>query len=112
MANLAGVVQVVENWAFLEGTVEGVQPSDTHAGFAVIGLDVERVDADEPFPNLFPEATGTVVGVAVPNRTIEELRISPGGRLRCRARKASPFQVFADPTAVTMLERRRTDAES
>ena len=105
------MIQVVENWAFLEGTVDGVQPSGTHADFAVIDLEVERVDADEPFPNLFPEATGTVVGVAVPNRTIEELGISPRVRLRCRARKASPFQVFADPTAVTVLERRRTDAE-
>ena len=108
---MPAMVQVVDNWAFVEGTVEGVQPSDTHADFAVIDLEVERVDADEPFPNLLPEATGTKLGVAVPNRTIEALGISPGVRLRCRARKASPFQVFADPTAVTVLERRTTDAE-
>jgi hypothetical protein len=99
------MVQAVENWAFLEGVVQGMRPSGTRADLDVVDLAVDRVEADEPFPTLFQEEIGSVVGVVLPQRTIEQLAISPGVRLRCRARKASPFHIFADPNAVTVLER-------
>lgn len=99
------MVQAVENWAFLEGVVQGMRPSGTRPDLEVVDLAVDRVEADEPFPTLFQEEIGSVVGVVLPQRTIEQLAISPGVRLRCRARKASPFHIFADPNAVTVLER-------
>jgi hypothetical protein len=105
MANLGSMVQAVENWAFLEGAVKDVRPSDIRADLDVVDLAVERVDADEPFPSLFNEEPGTVIGVVVPHPTVEQLDITAGMRLRCRVRKVSPFRVFADPSGVTVLER-------
>jgi hypothetical protein len=101
------MVQPPENWAYLEGIAEAVRPSDTNPDLAVVDIAVEEVsaDPDERLRNLFGEAAGTVVPVLVPRNAIEELEIAPGMRMRCRARKASPFHVFADPDAVTVLGR-------
>lgn len=105
------MVQVVENWAILEGRVEGIRPSDVREDLAAVDVAIERVEPVPDFPNLFPDAEGTVVAVTIPKETVRDRLLEAGVRIRCRVRKASPFRVFAKPDEVRVLKPGR-DMES
>lgn len=98
------MVQVIENWAILEGSVEVIRPSEVRDDLAAVDVAVGRIEPFGDFPNLFPDAEGTVVTVTMPKEVIRDRRINVGSRLRCRARRASPFTVFAKPDEVSVLE--------
>lgn len=97
------MVQVVENWAVLEGTVKEERPSHVRADLVDVDVEVERVEPYEGFPNLFPEAENTIVSVTIPREVVTELGLAPGDRMRSRVRKASPFDVFAKPDEVEVV---------
>lgn len=98
------MVQVIENWAILEGSVEVIRPSEVRDDLAAVDVAVGRIEPFGDFPNLFPDAEGTVVTVTMPKEVIRDRRINVGSRLRCLARRASPFTVFAKPDEVSVLE--------
>jgi hypothetical protein len=60
-----------------------------------VDLLVDGVEGDETFPNLFEGDVGTTVSVVIPETTVQNLGVRSGVRLRCRARKSSPFTAFA-----------------
>ncbi len=97
------MVQVIENWAFLEGVVQTVGSSGVRDDLVTVDLVVDRIEPDEKFPNLFGEELQSSVSVVIPEKTVRQLDVRPGVRLRCRVRKASPFAVFADATDVTVV---------
>ena len=97
------MVQVIENWAYLEGVVQAVRSSGVRDDLVAVDLVVDRIEADARFPNLFGEELQSAVSVVIPETTVRQLDVRPGVRLRCRARKASPFAVFADPTDVAVV---------
>lgn len=97
------MVPPAANWAFLEGVVQAVRPGG--GDDLVVDLFVDRVDPDPPYPNFFGEELQTAVAVLIPERTVRELDIRPGVRVRCRAKKGLPFAaVVADRTNVSVLD--------
>jgi hypothetical protein len=97
------MVQVVENWASLEGTVRSTRPSQLGPDYVEVDLAVERVEPVEGFRNLFPEAENTVISVTFPGDIVEKLGLRAGDRIRCQARKASPFAAFAKADEVRIV---------
>ena len=99
------MVQALENWAILEGTVQSVRPSDVRADLDAVELAVDRVAPLDPYPNLLAEAQGAAVAVIIPRAVVRAQSIEAGVRIRCRARRASPFAIFASPDDLTVLSR-------
>ncbi len=98
--NHGAVVQVVENWAQVEGVVRGRERSPVGTALVSVILAVSRVDDVEGFPNLLHEAVGRDLGVLMPAAAADRAELRDGACARCRVRKASPALHFADPGTV------------
>jgi hypothetical protein len=95
-------VQIVENWADLEGDVRSVTRGSDVNGFDVVELDVRATRDVGVFPNFFAQSVGEVVRVYVPHDIVVGLPLNPGARVNCRVRKAGPTRVFIDPRQVSV----------
>jgi hypothetical protein len=102
------MVQIVENWAVLEGQVEGWQPASAGTR-AILTLRVSRVtpverSAGSFYPNFLEGREGASVQVVLPETTGGPM--ATGDRVRVRVRRGQqPDQFFAHPEGVTALTR-------
>jgi hypothetical protein len=93
------MVQVVENWADIEGEVRGVRNSELE-GYKTVEMLVKDAKAVEAFPNLLKQRVGQVIAVNVPESRAESFRKaceSGQPRVACRVRLAGPTRFFAHP---------------
>jgi hypothetical protein len=95
------MVQIVENWADLKGTVQSISDSDKGPDFCTMLIEVEDVADVEHFPNLVKLSPGEVVSVIARKDAAERSGVVQGGHVRGRVRKASPFEIFAHPDGFT-----------
>jgi hypothetical protein len=98
------MVQIVENWADLHGTVQSIGDSDKGADFCTVLVEVEDVADVEHFPNLVKVSPGDTVPVIARRDAVERSGVVEGGHVRGRVRKASPFEIFAHPDGFTAEE--------
>ncbi|MDQ3898863.1 MAG: hypothetical protein M3326_16745 [Actinomycetota bacterium] len=92
------MVQIVPNWADLEGEVVGVEPSDRLPDFTVVRVRVEKVTPVEGYADLLENCRGQVVAVLVRNEVAAAHGVDLGAHITCRARRADHRTVFAHPT--------------
>lgn len=90
-------MQIVPNWANVEGQVVGEEPSNRLPDFTVVYVRVEKVAPVDGFANLMQDCPGQVVAVLVRNDLAAGLDRSPGVRVRCLVRRTDPRTVFAHP---------------
>jgi hypothetical protein len=93
------VVQVVENWADIEGEIRGVRPGELRGYKTVDVLVKDATDVDD-FPNLLRQRMGEVIAVNVPEpraETLREAHESGRSNIACRVRLAGPNRFFAHP---------------
>ena len=91
------MVQVVENWADIEGEVRSVRDSELK-GYRTVEMLLKDAKAVEDFPNLLKQRVGEVIAVNVPESRVESFQKAyqsgqPG--VRCRVRLAGPTRFFA-----------------
>lgn len=91
------MVQIIENWSLLKGTIVSVVPAPGLEAFQMLELDVSSVDGVEDFPNLLSDSAGHRLRVFLPHQLAEELRVSPGQQVCCRVRRAGLDRIFAHP---------------
>jgi hypothetical protein len=91
------MVQAIENWADLSGTVREVRPRPGVSQMNELVLEVEQADDVEGFPNLLVEAPGSEVAVAIEAATLQAAGVEPGAKVRCRAQRAAPNVVVGHP---------------
>ena len=96
------MVQVVENWADIDGVIRGTEPDAQVDGFVLMRVEVRGVSPVPGFPNLFAGAEGTTIAVAVPPTAPAIGDLTPGRTVRCRVRKATPTKSFADPARIAV----------
>ena len=93
------MVQVVENWADIEGEIRGVRPGELQGYKTVDVLVKDATDVDD-YPNLLRQRMGEVIALNVPEPRAETLReVYESGRsnIACRARLAGSNRFFAHP---------------
>lgn len=95
------MVRAIENWADLGGTVREIRPRQGVPGMSEVVLAVEEARDVEGYPNLLTEAPGQELVVSVDTDSLGE--IGPGTRVRCRAQRADPRTVVADPRGCSRL---------
>jgi len=91
------MVQVVENWADIEGEVRSVRDSELK-GYRTVEMLLKDAKAVEDFPNLLKQRVGEVIAVNVPESRVEsfeEAYQSSQPRVTCRVRLAGPTRFFA-----------------
>ena len=98
------MVQIVENWAELTGTVQSIGDSDKGADHGLLLLEVEDVADVEGFPNLVRVNPGEVVPVIVRRDTLERSGVVQGSHVRGRVRRATPSEIFAHADSFTADE--------
>lgn len=94
------MVEIVENWADIEGSVRDAGLASEMPGFVKASVDIERAADVEGFRNLLADSTGAVVTVFVPSALADERGLQPGRRLVARVRKAGPDGTFVHPDHV------------
>jgi hypothetical protein len=87
------MVQVIENWAELDGRLLAMQDDESRPGHKRVSLEVRAVRPVAPYPNLLQEAAGKTIEVILPDDVARSLEL--GSDLRCRARKSGPMTVYA-----------------
>ena len=97
------MVQIVENWAELTGTLRSIAPSSKGPDHLTLTIDVETIDDVEGFPNLIGTQTGESVDVLARAELVERSGVEEGGRVRCRIRKATPVEIFVHPDEFSRL---------
>lgn len=93
------MVQVVENWAEVVGTVSDVAPSTRGPDWRVVVVEVSTVDNVGGWPNLVRSQVDGEQRLVVtrPAAPLQKRDVQPGQRVRGRARLAGPGQVLAHP---------------
>ena len=97
------MVQIVENWAELTGTLRSIAPSGKGPDHLTLTIDVETIDDVEGFPNLIGKQAGESVDVVARAELVERSDVEEGGRVRCRIRKATPVEIFVHPDEFSRL---------
>ena len=97
------MVQIVENWAEVEGRVVQVRPAAGLAGFSTVELDVEHVQPVEGFPNFF--AGGGRIAVNVQQDALTAAGLREGRLARLRIRRGGLTSNFAHPDHVQALDK-------
>lgn len=84
------MVQIVENWAEVEGVVTRVGEGD---GRPELEIEVESAQEVAGYPNLLADHVGRLITIILADDATE-LRPEPGDRVRCRVRKAGSERYF------------------
>lgn len=95
------MVQAVENWADLSGTLRDVRPRPGTGDMSELVLRVDRADDVEGFPNLLTETPGRELTVAIRNDALPREPLPSGARIHCRAQRAAPDVVVAHPEGLS-----------
>jgi len=95
------MVRAVENWAELRGTVREIRPRPGVPRMHDVVLAVDEARDVEGYPNLLTEAVGQDLVVSVDSASLGDLEA--GAKVRCRAQRADPRTVVADPEGPAKL---------
>ncbi|MET0908011.1 MAG: hypothetical protein ABWZ99_00970 [Ilumatobacteraceae bacterium] len=91
------MVQMVENWAELTGTVRSIVGSDKGPGHRTVLVEADTITDVEGYPNLLEAKVGDVVPIIVRHDVLDRSGMAEGCHVHGRVRKATPFDVFAHP---------------
>jgi hypothetical protein len=94
-------VQVVENWALIEGKIVAIGPNADLDNYLSATIEVTQVTPINGYPNLFSWAIGKQITVNIPAAKASELSLAAGDKISARVRKSGPTSAFADPDATT-----------
>lgn len=89
------MVQIVANWAELEGVVESAGTGTGRLRVRVLGAEPV-----EGFPNLLAGAVGSVIDLETGGQP-QPFALHPGDRVRCRVRRAALDRYFVLPGSVS-----------
>lgn len=91
-------MQIIENWARIQGVVTAYLQSTAPNGQIIAQIDVRSVQPLEGFPNLFDREVGQIIEVGCPVTSIRSRDLPPvGATVDWRIRRASPSIAFAHP---------------
>lgn len=90
------MVQVVENWALVTGTIARVVPSQRAADWLELVFDDPAVTDVEGYPNLVA-ASPPPLHVRCPGTTVAEAGLAAGQMVRLRVRLGGPGDLLAGP---------------
>ena len=88
-------MQIIENWAEIDGKVTDISPSDNIEKFYAVEVRVEKVNGIKGFVNLIDDIAGKTVTIYMPSEIVEEKEIVLGSRIQSQVRKASRQRLFA-----------------
>jgi len=91
------MVQIVENWSRVTGTVEAFAPSGDPQRPGVLSLRISAVCPVEPFADLMAGWEGRTIEVPVPASLLPRLDLVPGRSVTLRLRRGGPTAVFSHP---------------
>lgn len=94
------MVQIVENWADIEGRVDQVAPAPDDPSMVAVSVALDMADDVEGFRNLLADSRGSVVTVLLRSDIASERGLVPGTRLVARARRSGPDRTFVHPEHV------------
>ncbi len=97
------MVQIVENWTDVVGTVRAITTRDDVMNDATLWLVVDAVHDVEGSPNLLAATPGELLEVATPRASLDDAGVVSGTQVKARVRRAGPGRVFAPPAAVQLL---------
>ncbi len=95
------MVQAIENWAELAGTLREIRPPAGDSPMSELVIQVDRADDVEGYPNMLSDTPGRELAVAVRADNPGDLGVEPGASVRVRAQRASPDVVVAHPDDVS-----------
>jgi hypothetical protein len=90
-------MQIVENWADVNGKLLNTQPSKTADGFVTLEVKVSDVKDVESFRNLLNDKQGEVIQVNVPESLWREMEKNPGTTVSARVRMGPARKLFVHP---------------
>ena len=93
-------MQVIENWATINGRVKDLQVHPALAGYACVRVEVSGVSPVGGYANLFAWAVGQTIAVNVPAQCQGKRLPGPGEAVSWRVRKGGPEAVFIDPDSL------------
>lgn len=91
------MVQIVENWSRVTGTVEDVTPSEDPRNPGRLLLRIDSIQPVEPFANLMAGYEGRTVEISLPAALLSRLPLVPGRSVTLRVRRGGPTGVFSHP---------------
>jgi hypothetical protein len=95
------MVQAIENWADLSGTLRDLRPRPGVENMSELVLHVDRADDVEGFPNFLAETPGRELEVAIRNDALPPEPPPAGTRISLRAQRAAPDVVVAHPAGLS-----------
>ncbi|MEO5999304.1 MAG: hypothetical protein ABIN89_21100 [Chitinophagaceae bacterium] len=90
------MVNIIENWAFIQGIVKSVGNSGAPKGYVPITLELQNALDSEALPNLAKADEGSIINIQVKPEQIDKYAIRPGKSLSCKARKSTGQKYFLE----------------
>lgn len=97
------MVQIVENWADVEGVVIAVQSQSDLPGQCVVRLTVRRARDVDARPNFLKDRIGETIDIHLSAGTCRDYELQPGLHIVIRTRAAGLNQFFGS-SKITLLK--------
>jgi hypothetical protein len=95
-------MQIIENWADVQGRIIEIKPHPKLQDFVVVRLQVSQVSPVRGYPNLFESTEGKAIDVNIPTARAQTLSLRPGIVISGRVRKSNPTTAFVHPDLLSV----------
>lgn len=90
-------MQIVENWADIEGELVSIDPHPSLPNFVTGSVRVKKVQNVGSFPNLFIATQGQIIPISIPADLARQRGIALNAQFSGRIRSGGLGKIFADP---------------
>ncbi|TMI88093.1 MAG: hypothetical protein E6H08_18395 [Bacteroidetes bacterium] len=88
------MVQIIENWAEIQGVVEDIHQHPKLNGYYQLIVKLEKSEAVKDFPNLAKTDEGKKVTINIKSDSIDEMKLKKEKSFHGLVRKATPTEYF------------------
>lgn len=89
------MVNIIENWAEISGTIKNIVNNPDLEGYLQLQIMLEKTKDIEPYPNLARADEGEVIRVNISRVVAESAKPTPGAVFKATVRKAAGQIYFA-----------------
>ena len=97
------MVNIVENWTELSGTIKSMEPDGSLTGFLRMILQIERTSPVKNFPDLVKARPNEEITVKIKKSEAEKLKLETGDNIKGIIRAAGLNNYFFKPDSIIIL---------
>ena len=97
------MVNIVENWTDLSGTIKTIEPDESLTGFFRMNLQIEKISPVKNFPNLVTASTNEEITIKIKKTEAEKIKLKKGDKIKGIIKAAGLNNYFFKQDTIKIL---------